>query len=697
MFKNSHFFIVTTIVVVAMFNLTFNAATAAESASKYVTVKPLPHSSGFFYQPVNRMQFVEDVWHFVIEINHGAVFEELDSLYKTSLDFYAFLRNATVEKECRNAQMAEKEIQSYLLNRIVALAGKHNDLDAKIPLAGSDQTRPEPRRLKHREKHGARKRRGAFNFIGNIDNYLFGLMDANDAEELHRVAKTSNSLNSQVKELTNEVIKIADYAEHINCLEKYRNDICIYTQAKIDLIRQQIQEIENIYILLDRSVDMAMDAHISSMIMTPQRLLDELKNVSESLPKSLMWPVELKLENMHNIINHQVVRTHVYITKQRTILFLLEVPLVNSQVYNVYKVVPIPYCGDKDKCAVIVPESQYLALSNNHRNYVRLDSLANVYEITPGVTLCYTPKIVHESSHASMCDIRILLNNDITDADVAQNCDVRVGKFDAQIFYPITEYNNWLYVLQKNTEMVINCNSGANIESLMLEAGAGLINGLNVGESCKLVTKKIELTLHQLKNNLYTNVYVPIATSLNISSALKGLDADLLNSMKSNGDLEHASLKGMTERLIDLRHRMDNNTVFSGRDIGDNNSSGGGGWFCWFASWVHVSCAAAEAVVACTIVGLLFLFVVRVYQCCCPGSLTALFSNCWCRSNTAATHTVIKTSNDQIQFLETARDNGGDGGGNIKFIKSNTRLPAIKYYVKEIDSNTDQDEVFLKN
>nr|AMO27985.1 F protein [Lymantria dispar multiple nucleopolyhedrovirus]AMO65613.1 Efp [Lymantria dispar multiple nucleopolyhedrovirus] len=657
-------------------------ATAFKSTDM-IEVIPLPHTSGFYYQPINRMQFVEDVWHFIIEVDHGVIFQELDELYRDTLHLLNHTRSSKfVSANCTTNAIIESEINTYILKRILYLVQQHNTIDDKIK-ANAEGDAPDSRwELNTKDPLAPRRKRGVLNFVGTVDKFLFGVMDSNDARELHDLAKTSNALNEQIKEVTDELVNIAKFEEHKQCLERQRDDLCGYATAKMALITEQLTQLDLLYTNLDRAVDDALDNRINSLIMTPQRLYEEMTNVTVHVPTKLTWPVPLKKTNMHDLINDKIVKTHVFKLERRKLIFILEVPLIDDQNYDVYQVIPIPLCGGDGKCAVIVPDSKYLGVSTNKRNYVRLeDDAPKACKMTSKNLLCFKPKVVHVSSEATLCDIKILLHYENSYENVQRDCDVRVGKFDPEIFHLISDYNNWLYVLQRDTELTMDCADASSASNVIrIAAGTGIIRGRNVTRSCNLMTKSKQLALHQLKNSLFSVSAVPLSTSFNLSAALGDLDRLEIESMKNNADLDHKHLQGATQRLIDLRKRMNNNSVFHGAELEGEASDG---WFCWLVGWLNIKCATAEAVVACVVLFLVALLLFRIYRFCCPGTCSAMFSCCRFDALSSVPRRRNKTKssvirvNSQLQYLD------GGGGGE----KSHEETPMVMFNNRARDPN----------
>jgi Baculovirus F protein len=194
------------------------------------------------------------------------------------------------------------------------------------------------------------------------------------------------------------------------------------------------------------------------------------------------------------------------------------------------------------------------------------------------------------------------------------------------------------------------------------------------------MTKSKQLALHQLKNSLFSVSAVPLSTSFNLSAALGDLDRLEIESMKNNADLDHKHLQGATQRLIDLRKRMNNNSVFHGAELEGEASDG---WFCWLVGWLNIKCATAEAVVACVVLFLVALLLFRIYRFCCPGTCSAMFSCCRFDALSSVPRRRNKTKssvirvNSQLQYLD------GGGGGE----KSHEETPMVMFNNRARDPN----------
>ncbi len=589
----------------------------------------LPHTSGLYFERVQDMQFVENTWHFIVEIDHAAVFIRLKELYDDIQSLSQFIKTHTHFKNCSNAAIIETEVDISIINQIVDMVNQHNELDAKIQSAGRFE--------KHDKYSLSRSKRGLFNPIGSLYKYLFGMMDNDDAHLLHTLANSTNALDNQVKQVTNNLIEFERLVEKEFDDREREEKLCEYVATKMHIICSEISRLQNLYDKLNDAVDKVKSKILSSFVIGSEKLLSEMQNVTKNLPKGLWWPVEPEHQNIH--VLHSLINTHVFITNKRKLLFIVEVPLVNQQMYDLYQIVPIPFCNKQSKCAIILPDSKYLGVSADKRSFVRFEDTTDKCRLAKNLMLCYVPQIIRDSNQAELCDIRIFLRN-YKDINFERDCDLRVGKFESEIFFPIAILNKWLYVLENDVEINVKCLESPSSSSLSsayrpimdrsinLPAGTGIIRA--TGQySCKLVTKRNELPTFDQTYSLQSNIERPINTMFNLSAVIKDLDLIELQSMKMNNDLKHSSLHKLTDRLVDLRRLMNNNTVYAGDDITDDTENS---WLSDFFTSVGADFHVVKMVFVWVILSLMALIVFKLYTTCCPSTASSI-CNCFRRED----------------------------------------------------------------
>ncbi|AKR17392.1 F protein [Urbanus proteus nucleopolyhedrovirus] len=617
-----------------------------------VNVTQLPKTSGLYYQYANNAKFVEDVWHFIVEVNHYDIF---DSLRMTQKEIHSMVKmlNGTDFNECKQiVNIARLQFTTYITKRLQTLQDKHNMLDQSVLKVG-DYEDHETLLLSTKApsfNNAKRRKRGVFNFVGSIHKFLFGVMDSNDAQELHELAKNSNALNVQVKMINNELIDLVKYVDKKDCIEKEHSDKCAYITAKTSFITEHLNEMEKIYDRLERAVHNAKNNELDTFVLTPKALLEQLQNVR--LPSGLYWPVDLNLKNVQLLIDN-IVHTHVFITSDRTLLFYIEVPLIDSTVYKMYQIVSIPFCDANNKCALILPETKYLGITkDDQRSYIRKDDDERISKLGDDTWLCYKPEIIYDSNQATLCDIKIFLKSSAA-VDYERDCDIRIGKFEKEIFYPIADYNQWLYVLHSDTEIIFNCwNNNINeeivVEPMIIPAGTGIIDA-NGDNTCKLITKRTKLTINKLKNHLTNTLKGSINNSFNLSAALRNIDEMKMHDLKVNIDLNHNNLKHMTQRLVDLRKSIENNTVFKDDEINDEIESQQ--WFCNVIGWLGIDCHVVKSIIVCIVFAFVLLFSYKIYNCFCANTCTELCSKCSTTTRKRRQPANIITMDHELEYM----------------------------------------------
>jgi hypothetical protein len=597
---------------------------AQYSARDIVDVQPLSHTSGLYFQHIKKMHFIKNTWHFIIEMDHGTVFFRLKEMFKQVEDLVKFIEENKNFKNCSGSHIIETELNVSVMNQIVELVNLHNNIDSNLRKSGQFEHPPKRHLHLHR-----RSKRGLFNPLGNLYKYLFGLMDNDDAHELHKLANNTNALDKQVKLIADNLIKFEQIVEKEFDVKHHEDQLCDYVNTKIHMICTEINNIDRLYDKLNMAVKDAKAKILNPVVMTAEKLLREMSNVTGHLPKGLWWPVDLKMDSMHELIE-RLINTHVFITRERKLLFIIEVPLVNQLIrYDLLQIVPIPFCGNTSKCAIILPDSKYLGVSEDRRSFVRFDTYMDQCRLANDLIICYVPQVVHDSNQAQVCDIRIFLKND-KNIDFEKDCDIRIGRFENEIFYKITDINEWLYIVRDPVNINFQCSqkqidsaSSTMIDPLILPAGTGIIRATG-NYTCTLTTKKNSFETVKWFNDESLSskvIKTPLDAMFNLSGVLRELDKLQLKSMKINNDLEHNTLHKLTDRLVDLRRLMNNNTIFTGDEIIDESENS---WLSNFFSSIGADFHIVKMVFVWIVLSLLALMVFKIYSTCCPGTCSSL-------------------------------------------------------------------------
>nr|WOC30990.1 hypothetical protein GACBDANE_00003 [Spodoptera litura nucleopolyhedrovirus] len=648
--------------------------------AKIVNVNPFKSEDvgGIYFEHVNAVNFVSDTWHFVIEVDHNYLFSKVHNVFDEAESLIR-VAGSTEMNSCHNREVVKMDVHLHIMEKCKILQKYHRDIESKVKMIDEFVNDPAPdlvtkaplfvesgprrsrrsvaavERLRD-ERRLSRRKRGAFDFVGKMDKYLFGVMDSDDAAELHRLAVGENSINSQVKNLTSAVIEMADNIDkRLRCIEQARDlDKCNYIEKKYQALKDELSEIERSYDKLNTAIDFAKGNRLSTYVITPETLMFAMANVTSKLPPDTSWPIETKLKQMHTLIDN-VMNTHVFVTTNRKLLFILEVPLIKTASYNLFEAISVPMCSGgggggrknlappaENICAIVLPSSRYIGISNDKHTYIRMDDTLSCRQ-TEDRMLCFKPHTIYITAETALCDVRIMMKENVSTYD---NCDVRVGRFNDEIFHPIADYNRWLYMVRVPTELNMLCSSLLDEDAtVVLPAGVGVLSG-DGSQSCELATKRSTISVHKLKSDLMSTIRINFTASLyDLNEAIETAKRIMLDGTKSSSsssssnNLNRDALKSVTIRLNELRKQMNNNTIFTGKEIGEGDD--GGGWFDAFdfGFWKDV-----KIILYCALVVAIAVVAFKVYAFC--GG---------CNTSRTKTTTIIRNNYDrEMVYLKGA-------------------------------------------
>ncbi|AAR28930.1 efp [Leucania separata nucleopolyhedrovirus] len=554
----------------------------------YIKVTQLRQNMGLYFDYMNKVKFVADSWNFVIEIDQSNLLQKLQDVYTHGANLSLTAKSFA---NCSNSNTIQLDVQNHVLDKCQELLEYHRDIENKIKLVSEDApeqvlsiTTASPQfmhNLRKRDAPPKRVRRGLVDIVGKVDKYLFGVMDSDDAQELHNLAKSSNAINEQVKSLTTDLIEMSNVIEQrLSCIEQELkfDSKCDYLEKVYQALRDELDEIEKNYERLSMAVDFAEQNQLNSYVISPEALLEAMQNIESDKLKNLDWPIKLDIKEMYALINGLIV-THTFVTASRTIVFIVEVPLVKNIEFDLFRSITVPMCNKYDSCVLIIPSSKYVGFNDNRFQYVRMDDINSCKPINNRL-VCLKSHIVYQTSSAnSICDVQIFNAKNMT-TNFEQLCDVRVGKFHRETIERISDHNRYMYVLKE--DKIVNTQCFNNSQTIhfngeKLKAGVGIIEGTGAYR-CEMSTDQSTLPFQELKSTL-TSV---LTHTTNSEFQLNAFVADAarihLNDTMNQFNLDHKTLQQITTRLTDLRARMNNNTVYKGRDITDDEDVLGSWW-----------------------------------------------------------------------------------------------------------------------
>lgn len=172
------------------------------------------------------------------------------------------------------------------------------------------------------------------------------------------------------------------------------------------------------------------------------------------------------------------------------IVFVLKVPLVNSQNYELYHNIPYPTYIINDTYATIIPSSKYLAITRDRSYYSKLDNSSNSKSI-------YSLEI-YSCFRTPICKSDIISK---TLKSVPVNCKTQFLRGQLDIWQPLSN-NRWIFVISTPSKISIDCQNRTTTEQIISDTGI-----LNLPSYCKAFYKDSRLIPKYIKTIKIKHTY----------------------------------------------------------------------------------------------------------------------------------------------------------------------------------------------
>ncbi|XP_038207596.1 uncharacterized protein LOC119829254 [Zerene cesonia] len=294
-------------------------------------------------------------------------------------------------------------------------------------------------------------------------------------DTLHKIKINEARLNDAIDELSVKLRNITKITENIN-IESKINSILSSLEASMLTLSFQLADITNAIILSSQNI-------LHPSVLPPTQLYLELVDNYRYLPVDYKLPVSLELSNVHILMNLSRVICYSLYNK---IIFILKIPLVSPNNFNLYRSIalPTPYMNSKSAAfSFVLPNSKYIAVTSDKSEYCKLDTLTNCKNINDNNYLCDVLNIFSSMANPC-CESEILLNTVNKMPDTCQTEFIH-GKLD---IWKTLENNNWLFIQSHNNKLFIECPQQTVIEENIY--GIGIVH---VPRNCKAFCKSTKL------------------------------------------------------------------------------------------------------------------------------------------------------------------------------------------------------------
>lgn len=320
-----------------------------------------------------------------------------------------------------------------------------------------------------------RYKRALIDGLGSIIKSITGNLDYRDAERYDLAINTLTNNQNEIKTLMKDQITLLQRS-----INKFKNNIQnlehnqIILKSRILQLEQVIRTIKmkevdtHFYFLLQMLItqisgsfqiisntlnDVEVAITFSKLnsfhnyIVDPDILLNELIEV-KNLYKNSKFPFELKIDNM--LLIEKLIEVKSY-SKGNEIVFILEVPIVETDYYDYYRLYPLP-TPSRNKFKTIIPHSNYL-MSNDQR-YAYSDT--NCLEVKPETFLCKEFHAKNVTQNYVPCELQLLKYS--SDINNCKSIPIEVDDIEIEKI----NRNQWIIISPYRVVTTLKCKNLKN-------------------------------------------------------------------------------------------------------------------------------------------------------------------------------------------------------------------------------------------
>lgn len=138
-------------------------------------------------------------------------------------------------------------------------------------------------------------------------------------------------------------------------------------------------------------------------------------------------------------------------------IYIIEFPLVQLSIFNLYHLTPLPTKQADGKYLFIQPSSEYLAINDNKQQYLILHDISkeNCKILNKKSYKCRQTEPILLTHIGAICEVKsYLLSNKLP-----SNYDVRIVHLQTNIWNQLLKPNTWIFVLINSETLTVNCKS----------------------------------------------------------------------------------------------------------------------------------------------------------------------------------------------------------------------------------------------
>lgn len=414
-----------------------------------------------------------------------------------------------------------------------------------------------------------RPRRGVVNGIGSVMKFLFGTMDDDD---LQAINSKINSLDNQtdaivhvedekltyIKKLTSEVdenskaIKTIASTLKLTIEEVKSTNFSIWTeiiqlkrkmqyQARISSLFRDVEMTLNLVnkqlVQMQEALDVTATGHLSSMLLTPVKLYETLREIVPKLPADLSLLTDVELDKVYSY--YRLARVHA-VSIQNMIRLIIELPLQSfDRHFELFSVNDLPYYDNTLMQFVVVKgETNYFAISSDRQLHVSLEDNQLRDCSTPPYEVCSIRVPLLYTSESESCLHAMFIGDDVKAQKYCRRAVI--PSYTTSTLYQGPNGDYWVYSVPETTRVTWRCirpNSITKFSKTITQTinGTGIMSNTR---NCYIYSKYFKLLPHSIGQTYVKTktdtIVVPSVKNIFPPSELSSLTLPANDSMSDN-------------------------------------------------------------------------------------------------------------------------------------------------------------------
>lgn len=519
-------------------------------------ITTIVNPSGIYFHSINNLRIHNSYWRFLTYVNITNYNEKYDKIN---------IMTKQISESCKLGQT----IGTESLQRTCV----QYDYQAKNFLLEINSNIEHVMKMIEPPQDTYRRKRGLINIVGRLTNVLFGVCDDVDAKYFYDKIKELEISKLRVSQLTDAQTQImrsiisnvnSSILEmekvQVNLIDKY-NFLAHEVQTQkvnIDFLNFEAALEEQISLLnliftqyafetenLVNIINMAIQGQIHSSVLDARTFKNQIKDIKTQLSTGEDIPVNLDDSGISELL--RLTTTNVVYIKD-ILIFNVEIPLINSYEFILYKTIPLPINLFNSTYVTIVPTTDYIAIEKSRLYYLELNEVELVKcKQTKKSLICPYDQQLHYLGKS--CELMIFRKPDT----IPESCNLRNVNFNFSIWHRLENTNSWIYVTNKDT-IIVKCKDMSEVE-IMNVNGTGILElsnqcEANTGDGTLLISKK----------KVTTKIYKDIIPQLNLSfnTQIPLISKDTISNDLIIPDESKAIVKNNLHKLIEYSNSLEN-------------------------------------------------------------------------------------------------------------------------------------------